>query len=149
MKRISVLLAVLAILMIGVVPVASATPPQSVWIDTTLEGPLGGDFTSNIPGCEAGTWTDEFLQANGNWEKLIVNVKVEKTLFCDGSDDEIVIRFLPKVRGVLFPQTGHWKVVGGMINGERVRGNGWMTAFGDGPFGYLIGEEFTGKIHIG
>lgn len=122
------------------VPVASAASPQAVETATTP-----GLFTSDIPGCEDGTWEDELLHVAGNFDKLILNLKVDKTLHCEGGDD-LVIRFLPKVRGVPFPQSGPWTIVDEMLDSEEVYGSGWMTV---DVFGGVPEELSTGKIHIG
>jgi len=143
MKRSAILLVILVLLMVAVVPAAMATPPDRVTIEASP-----GMFTSDIDGCENGTWTppDTLLKPPaGNFEKLILNIKVERTFFCEGGG-EFTLRFLPKVRGVPFPQTGPWRVVDGSIGGHEVHGTGSfvvdMTA--DGPL-----EVFTGKMHIG
>lgn len=147
MRRISVLLAVLAVMLVGVVPVASATPPESVEIVTASTSFGAGTFTSDIPGCAIGTWTDDFANVKvvGNFDKGILNIKVDKTLICDDGG-EFVIRLLPKVRGNPDVQSGPWRIVGGMIGGDEVHGTG--------SFDYLhVGEThtetFIGKIHIG
>ncbi len=140
MKSIPVLSASVATLMIGLIPMASATPPESIEIETTP-----GSFTSNLPGCPSGTWQDELLHITGNFDKIILNIKVDKTLTC-ATGDEIVIRFLPKARGVPFPQSGPWTIREGTLAGQDVHGSGWMTVDVDGG---PPQELFTGKIHIG
>ena len=142
MRRSLTLLVAVAIL-IGLVaaPAALATPPQPIEITTTP-----GLFGSDIPGCESGTWTDDLVKVAGSFDKLILNIKVDKTLVCDDGG-EFVIRLLPKVRGVPFPQSGPWTIIDGMIGGEEVHGSGWMIVdIVDAP---PPQETFTGKIHIG
>ena len=148
MRRISVLLAVLAVMLVGVVPVASATPPEPIVINT-WSGEFGvGGFDSNIPGCESGTWTDDFMNVKvvGNFAKGILNIKVDKTLVCDEDGGEFVIRLLPKIRGNPDMQSGPWRIVGGMIGDDKVHGTGWMDYEHVGLDHF---ETFTGKIHIG
>lgn len=148
MRRISVLLAVFAVMFVGIAAAASATPPQPLTIDTTPGLVFGeGDFSSNIPGCPSGTWTDDFatVKVSGNEAKLTLNIKVSKTLVCDGDGGEFVIRFLPKLRRVdPTMQEGPWRIASGMIGDDKVHGTGWMVFDG-----LDLTEKFTGKIHIG
>lgn len=144
MKRSTILFAVAALLLVAVMPAATAVPPDPVTIEAAP-----GLFTSNIDGCETGTWNppDSLLKPPaGNFDKLILNIKVERTLFCDSGGGEFTIRFLPKVRGVPFPQIGPWRIVDGSIGGMDVHGTGSFV------FDIVEGvptEVFTGKVRIG
>jgi hypothetical protein len=140
MRRIFVPLVVLAMVAFGSVPAALAVPPDQVTITTTP-----GSFESNITGCAEGTWEDELVAITGNFEKLILNIKVRKTLTCS-TDGEFEILFHPKMRGVPFPQSGPWRIVGGDIGGQGLHGTGWMSVglSSEGPV-----EVFMGRVHIG
>jgi hypothetical protein len=142
MRRISILLAVLAMVGVGSIPAASAVPPEQITITTAP-----GEFRSNIADCPTGTWVDELVGITGNFEKAILNIKVRKTLTCS-TGHEFVIHFQPKVRGVPLPQSGPWRIVEGAIGGESLHGTGRMSLDFDKELDYPV-EVFTGRVHIG
>jgi len=145
MKRSAIFFVVLTLVAVAVVPAAMAVPPDSVTITATP----GAFAAPDIEGCETGTWEmpDTLLRPPaGNLDKMILNIKVERTFVCNGGGGEFTLRFLPKVRGVPVPQAGPWRVVDGSIGGYDVHGTGSFV------FDIIDGvptEVFTGKMHIG
>ena len=147
MRKLPAALLSVAVLAVGVVSAAEATPSTAVTIVTAIDFssfPPSGTFTvpvgSATLGCSSGTFSDSFLGFGTG----------RRTFTCTsgpGSGDTFVFKFLPR-SGPPGPgdQNGPWSVLSGTGDFAKLHGSGDFSVVFTGEFSGV--ETLSGGIHF-
>lgn len=133
MRRFSVLLVTLSVLMVMFAPAALAAPPRGVEITVDVNiASISGDFAATGPAvadgllCPAGSATGEYV-GDVNEGRRFTTFTVDYRFDCDDGSGAAMLR----VKVWLNPSTGRtfalWRATGGEGDYVGLRGGGWLV----------------------
>jgi hypothetical protein len=146
LRRILLLLAVLACAALAAAPSAQAQDPTIV-TDITFpeDGAPFGTFTASDPLCPSGTFVDEFVGGGGQFRA----VTIRKMFVCADGSGTFTIQFHPQIKKKTTAdcgQSGPFAVIRrGTGAYTRLRGTGEFCVFDDADG---IHETFTGRFRV-
>ena len=147
LKKFRVLFVLASLLVLAVnVSLVLAAPPSPIHIEVLEE--IGGGppvpFTATGPICASGT-VDELSTTWNSPAGPFQTLWVTKHFVCDDSSGTFDVSMVVKLNVNTGYTTAHWKIVGGTITYQSLKGNGKLV--GTPKSENTILDVYDGKVH--